>query len=82
MVDCAPAALPAKTSPRDLIYPVRLPPNRGAGRVSLCWGNERRQFHITPCAGSFGRLYRGLVPPLMLEAPKRAVKFSANRQDF
>jgi len=26
----------------------------------------------------FGRLYRGLVPPLMLEAPKRAVKFSAN----
>jgi len=27
---------------------------------------------------SFGRLYRGLVPPLMLEAPKRAVKFSAN----
>lgn len=27
---------------------------------------------------SFGRLYRGLVPPLMLEAPKRAVKFAAN----
>ncbi|KAG0144234.1 hypothetical protein CROQUDRAFT_672496 [Cronartium quercuum f. sp. fusiforme G11] len=26
----------------------------------------------------FGRLYRGLVPPLMLEAPKRAVKFAAN----
>jgi hypothetical protein len=26
----------------------------------------------------FGRLYRGLLPPLMLEAPKRAVKFSAN----
>lgn len=26
----------------------------------------------------FGRLYRGLIPPLMLEAPKRAVKFSAN----
>lgn len=25
-----------------------------------------------------GRLYRGIVPPLMLEAPKRAVKFSAN----
>lgn len=25
-----------------------------------------------------GRLYRGLVPPLMLEAPKRAVKFAAN----
>lgn len=25
-----------------------------------------------------GRLYRGLVPPLLLEAPKRAVKFSAN----
>ncbi|KDN47958.1 mitochondrial carrier [Tilletiaria anomala UBC 951] len=24
------------------------------------------------------RLYRGLVPPLMLEAPKRAVKFAAN----
>ncbi|GAA98857.1 hypothetical protein E5Q_05545 [Mixia osmundae IAM 14324] len=26
----------------------------------------------------FGRLYRGLIPPLMLEAPKRAVKFAAN----
>jgi len=25
-----------------------------------------------------GRLYRGLVPPLMLEAPKRATKFAAN----
>ncbi|SDA02478.1 BZ3501_MvSof-1269-A2-R1_Chr12-3g03622 [Microbotryum saponariae] len=25
-----------------------------------------------------GRLYRGLVPPLMLEAPKRAIKFAAN----
>ncbi|KAF8153769.1 mitochondrial carrier domain-containing protein [Crassisporium funariophilum] len=25
-----------------------------------------------------GRLYRGLVPPLMLEAPKRAVKFASN----
>ena len=27
---------------------------------------------------SVGRLYRGLVPPLLLEAPKRAVKFAAN----
>ncbi|KIJ47167.1 hypothetical protein M422DRAFT_74824 [Sphaerobolus stellatus SS14] len=26
----------------------------------------------------FGKLYRGLTPPLMLEAPKRAVKFAAN----
>ncbi|KAN0080210.1 Mitochondrial carrier domain containing protein [Tylopilus felleus] len=26
----------------------------------------------------FGKLYRGLVPPLLLEAPKRAVKFAAN----
>ncbi|KAI0790176.1 mitochondrial carrier domain-containing protein [Irpex lacteus] len=25
-----------------------------------------------------GRLYRGLVPPLLMEAPKRAVKFAAN----
>ncbi|EJD04982.1 mitochondrial carrier [Fomitiporia mediterranea MF3/22] len=25
-----------------------------------------------------GRLYRGLAPPLMLEAPKRAVKFASN----
>lgn len=25
-----------------------------------------------------GRLYRGIVPPLMLEAPKRAIKFGAN----
>ncbi|KAH8919230.1 putative ODC2-mitochondrial 2-oxodicarboxylate carrier [Atractiella rhizophila] len=29
-------------------------------------------------AEGFGRLYRGLAAPLMLEAPKRAVKFSAN----
>ncbi|KAI6118413.1 mitochondrial carrier [Pisolithus sp. B1] len=27
---------------------------------------------------SVGRLYRGLVPPLLLEAPKRAVKFASN----
>jgi len=26
----------------------------------------------------FGRLYRGLVPPLLLEAPKRAIKFASN----
>ncbi|KAI0776670.1 mitochondrial carrier [Trametes elegans] len=26
----------------------------------------------------FGRLYRGLVPPLLMEAPKRATKFAAN----
>lgn len=26
----------------------------------------------------FGRLYRGLVPPLLLEAPKRATKFASN----
>jgi len=26
----------------------------------------------------FGRLYKGLVPPLLLEAPKRATKFAAN----
>ncbi|CAD6887989.1 unnamed protein product [Tilletia controversa] len=25
-----------------------------------------------------GRLYRGIVPPLLLEAPKRAIKFAAN----
>ncbi|GBE87076.1 Mitochondrial 2-oxodicarboxylate carrier 2 [Sparassis crispa] len=26
----------------------------------------------------FGKLYRGLVPPLLLEAPKRATKFASN----
>ncbi|KAI0920285.1 hypothetical protein AcW1_002069 [Taiwanofungus camphoratus] len=26
----------------------------------------------------FGRLYKGLVPPLLMEAPKRATKFAAN----
>jgi len=26
----------------------------------------------------FGRLYKGLLPPLLLEAPKRATKFAAN----
>jgi solute carrier family 25 2-oxodicarboxylate transporter 21 len=28
----------------------------------------------------FGRLYRGIVPPIMMEAPKRATKFAANEQ--
>jgi solute carrier family 25 2-oxodicarboxylate transporter 21 len=28
----------------------------------------------------FGRLYRGILPPIMMEAPKRAVKFSANEE--
>src|ERR1700724_602047 len=28
--------------------------------------------------GSFSRLYRGIVPPILMEAPKRATKFAAN----
>ena len=36
------------------------------------------QYTYTPSFHSVGRLYRGLVPPLLLEAPKRAVKFAAN----
>ncbi|KAG9295441.1 hypothetical protein G9A89_013470 [Geosiphon pyriformis] len=28
----------------------------------------------------FGRLYRGILPPILVEAPKRAIKFSANEQ--
>jgi solute carrier family 25 2-oxodicarboxylate transporter 21 len=28
----------------------------------------------------FGTLYRGIVPPIMVEAPKRAIKFGANEQ--
>ncbi|KAK9766398.1 hypothetical protein K7432_004537 [Basidiobolus ranarum] len=28
----------------------------------------------------FGRLYRGIIPPVMVEAPKRAVKFATNEQ--
>lgn len=39
------------------------------------WLNIRHQY-ADEVRGSFGRLYRGLVPPLMMEAPKRAVKFS------
>ncbi|KAJ1507164.1 hypothetical protein HMI56_000240 [Coelomomyces lativittatus] len=29
---------------------------------------------------SFGRLYRGILPPVFVEAPKRATKFAANEQ--
>jgi len=28
----------------------------------------------------FGRLYRGIIPPILVEAPKRATKFAANEQ--
>jgi solute carrier family 25 2-oxodicarboxylate transporter 21 len=28
----------------------------------------------------FSRLYRGILPPILVEAPKRAIKFSANEQ--
>ncbi|RHZ49580.1 hypothetical protein Glove_519g67 [Diversispora epigaea] len=28
----------------------------------------------------FSRLYRGILPPVLVEAPKRAIKFSANEQ--
>ncbi|KAI8869485.1 mitochondrial 2-oxoglutarate/2-oxoadipate transporter-like protein [Ramicandelaber brevisporus] len=28
----------------------------------------------------FARLYRGILPPIIMEAPKRAIKFSANEQ--
>jgi solute carrier family 25 (mitochondrial 2-oxodicarboxylate transporter), member 21 len=27
-----------------------------------------------------GRLYRGIIPPILMEAPKRAIKFAANEQ--
>ena len=30
--------------------------------------------------GGFKRLYRGILPPIAVEAPKRAVKFAANEQ--
>jgi hypothetical protein len=42
-------------------------------RLSLCSVQLSYPSHCR-----FGRLYRGLAPPLMLEAPKRAVKFAAN----
>jgi len=28
----------------------------------------------------FSRLYRGIIPPILVEAPKRAIKFGANDQ--
>lgn len=28
----------------------------------------------------FNRLYRGIIPPIFVEAPKRATKFAANEQ--
>jgi hypothetical protein len=35
---------------------------------------------IHQSAPRFSRLYRGIVPPILVEAPKRAIKFSANEQ--
>ena len=28
----------------------------------------------------FGALYRGILPPIMVEAPKRSIKFTANEE--
>jgi solute carrier family 25 (mitochondrial 2-oxodicarboxylate transporter), member 21 len=28
----------------------------------------------------YGALYRGLLPPILVETPKRAIKFAANEQ--
>ena len=33
-----------------------------------------------PHASRFSRLYRGVLPPVLIEAPKRAIKFAANDQ--
>ncbi|RUS31319.1 mitochondrial carrier domain-containing protein [Jimgerdemannia flammicorona] len=35
---------------------------------------------IPPSSTSAPALYRGIIPPIMVEAPKRAIKFAANEQ--
>lgn len=48
----------------------------------------QHQFNISvlPCPltnchfGRLGKMYRGILPPILVEAPKRAIKFAANEQ--
>lgn len=40
----------------------------------------RIEFCIVSFTCRFGTLYRGIIPPIMVEAPKRATKFAANEQ--
>lgn len=50
-------------------------------RMQLATGKSQGlvgSFRTIIAEEGFGRLYRGLVPPLLLEAPKRATKFAAN----
>ncbi|KAI8826884.1 mitochondrial carrier domain-containing protein [Fimicolochytrium jonesii] len=54
-------------------------------RLQLAVGAQQRTSivgtfrHIIKTEG-FGTLYRGIVPPILVEAPKRAIKFGANEQ--
>jgi solute carrier family 25 2-oxodicarboxylate transporter 21 len=52
--------------------------NTGGGNTLPIWGTMKGivQEH------GFGRLYRGILPPILMEAPKRAVKFSANEEVY
>jgi len=50
-------------------------------RMQLATGKSQGlvgSFRTIIAEEGFGRLYRGLVPPLLLEAPKRATKFASN----
>ncbi|PWN98110.1 mitochondrial carrier [Tilletiopsis washingtonensis] len=65
------------------LYPLDVVKTRMQLQTSAAVGADRYNgmvdcFRKIIATEGAGRLYRGLVPPLMLEAPKRAVKFAAN----
>ncbi|GFZ45562.1 Mitochondrial 2-oxodicarboxylate carrier 1 [Saitozyma sp. JCM 24511] len=69
-----------------LLYPLDVVKTRqqldtgksGMGMVQTFRSIVANEGNVLLMRFSAGRLYRGIVPPLMLEAPKRAVKFGAN----
>lgn len=61
-----------------LLYPLDVVKTRQQLNTEKAGMGMMQTFRSIIAQEGASRLYRGIVPPLMLEAPKRAVKFGAN----
>ncbi|KAF0515157.1 mitochondrial carrier [Gigaspora margarita] len=69
-----------------VMYPLDVVKTRFQLQVNLGDGSGERYTSVMDCLRKIvknegvSRLYRGILPPIFVEAPKRAIKFSANEQ--
>ena len=65
---------------RTIVVKTRFQLQVGKGSASEGYTSIADCFRKIVRQEGFGRLYRGIVPPILVEAPKRATKFAANEQ--